>query len=100
MCDDDPSGLEISNNHYNRCCFADDIAKLADQLVACQQQLDKINHCSTKYGMEISEAKTEAMVITNKQNVTMNITLNGKPLKQGIQIPRQKMTQQSTSRDD
>ena len=32
--------------------------------------------------MEISESKTEAMVITNKQNVTMNITLNGKPLKQ------------------
>ena len=32
--------------------------------------------------MEISETKTEAMVITNKQNVTMNITLNGKPLKQ------------------
>ena len=82
MRDDDPSGLEISNNHYNTCCFANDIATLADQLVACQQQLDKINHCSTKYGMEISETKTKAMVITNKQNVTMNITLNGKPLKQ------------------
>ena len=82
MCDDDPSGLEISNNHYDRCCFAEDIATLADQLVACQQQLDKINHCSTKYGMEISESKTEAMVITNKQNVTMNITLNDKSLKQ------------------
>ena len=32
--------------------------------------------------MEISETKTEAMIITHKQNVTMNITLSGKSLKQ------------------
>ena len=63
----DPSGLTISGSNYNRCCFADDIATLADQLVACQEQLDKIDFSSTKYGMEISETKTEAMVIKTKK---------------------------------
>ena len=82
MQDNDPSGLTISGSNYNRCCFADDIATLADQLAACQEQLDKIDLSSTKYGMEISETKTEAMVITNKKETTMNITLKGKPLKQ------------------
>ena len=32
--------------------------------------------------MEISQMKTEALVITNKKNITMNITLKGKQLKQ------------------
>ena len=31
--------------------------------------------------MGISETKTEALVITNKKNITMNITLKGKQLK-------------------
>ena len=82
MQDDDPSGLEIGDSHYNRACFADDIATLADQLAACQFQLDKIDQSSTKYGMEISESKTEAMIITNKKNVTLDIKLKGKQLKQ------------------
>ena len=81
MQDDDSMGREISGKHYNRACFADDIATLADQLDSCQIQLDKIDKSSTKYGLEISDSRTEVMIITNKTEVTIYIKLKEKPLK-------------------
>ena len=62
MQNNDPSGLEINNGHYTRCCY--------EQLIAYEQQLDKIDHNALKYGMEIrSDGQNKQNEVGDEHNV-------------------------------
>ena len=59
-------GVHINGRTINNLRFADDIGLLAEQLTQAQLLLDKVDQVSTRYGQEISETKTEWMIVSTK----------------------------------
>ena len=59
----------INGNMVNNLHFADNIDLIARQLGDLQQLLSKVEEVSTCYGLEVSEIKTEWLVMNNKESI-------------------------------
>ena len=61
--------FSINGSIVNNLCFADNIDVIARQLGDLQQLLIKVKEVSTRYGLEISETKTEWLVMRHKDSI-------------------------------
>ena len=74
----------INGSIVNNLRFADDLGLIARKLGDLQQLLSKVKEISTRYGLEISETKTEWLVMRHEDSINNSgeqLTLKGKPLK-------------------
>ena len=59
----------INGSIINNLHFADDIDLIARHLGDLQHLLNKVEEVSTRYGLEISETKTEWLVMRHKDSI-------------------------------
>ena len=77
-------GASINGNIVNNLLFADDIYLIAWPLGDLQHLLNKVAEVSTCYSLEISETRTEWLVMRHEDSINNSgeqLTLKGKPLK-------------------
>ena len=82
---EEEQGIQIGGQNINNLRYADDTVLLADSVEKLQSLINIVNEISQRYGMELNEKKTEAMVITKnrEENIpTCEINANGTILKQ------------------
>ena len=79
-------GARVNGRTISNLRFADDIGLLAELLRQAQLLLDKVDQVSAKYGQEVSETKTEWMLVSSKdeqvvkEKIEEGIILRGKKL--------------------
>ena len=93
MCEDlegmEYIGASINGNRVNNLHFVHDIDLIARQLGDLQHQLNKVEEFSIHNGLEISETKTEWLVMRHEDSINTSgeqLTLKGKPLKKVDQL--------------
>ena len=79
-------GASINGSIVNNLFFVDNIDLITRQLGDLQHLLNKFEevNISTQYGLEISETKTEWLVMRHEDSINASgeqLTLNRKPLK-------------------
>jgi len=81
--DVEDTGANINGRRVNNLRFADDIDLVAELLEEAQRLLNKVDEKSSQFGLEISETKTEWLLMsrrTDAETAHEQITLRGKPL--------------------
>ncbi len=70
--DKDQINICVNGRTINNLRFADDISLLTQLLRHAQVLLDRVDKVSSKYGQEISDSKTEWMLLSTKSEQTVN----------------------------
>ncbi|GFO13624.1 endonuclease-reverse transcriptase [Plakobranchus ocellatus] len=80
-------GIKIGGSNINNLRYADDTVLIAENEKDLQQLLDIVKEESEKKGLELNRKKTEAMVVSRKQELPIiNIYIKGTRLKQKDQF--------------
>ena len=79
------SGYSIGGQILSNLSYADDIALLNIDIASLQRFINALALNANEIGVDINLMKTECMT-TAKDQLRLNITINGKPVKQVIEF--------------
>ena len=84
---DHHTSISIGGRRICNLRFADDIDLMGSSNNELQDLTNRLATSAGAYGMEVSTEKSKVMV-NSLTNFNANITMNGEPLEEHLQIPR------------